>query len=345
MVSRSAAVEEYFQPRVVAPADFLRGHRRRGRAVPARVRRDEAEAAARAGDPRERAGRADPRALARGPRLDARLDERRQEPLGGRVAAVAAVRAVLGAARARAHAPEEAAGVRHAGRDRPRRRATCARCIDAIGGGRRVPERPRRVAVRRGSGGVAATGRRPARCRCRRPRRAATRPTSRSTATGRSCSTRRSRRPADEASRGATRRRPPSPRASATSPTRTRASTSRSRRTSIRSRALRPAHRRRTGPDAGRGLRPGGRIDSLPRGSLAALRRRRRSRSFSSTCLYAGCGYFDRKGTANPTALQKDGPGRFLFLAGRALGYAPLPRRDPRHHTTPTRIPHPSRRP
>ena len=109
MVSRSAAVEEYFQPRVVAPADFLRGIDVARSAVPPRLRRDEAQAVAGAGDPRERARRAHPRALARRPRMDAGVDERREEPLGRRVAALAAVGAVLGAARARAHAPEEAA--------------------------------------------------------------------------------------------------------------------------------------------------------------------------------------------------------------------------------------------
>jgi Ca-activated chloride channel family protein len=56
MVSRSAAVEEYFQPKVVAPADFLRGIDIGGAAVPPRLRRDEDEAAPGAGDPRERAG-------------------------------------------------------------------------------------------------------------------------------------------------------------------------------------------------------------------------------------------------------------------------------------------------
>ena len=133
MVSRSAAVEEYFQPKVVAPADFLRGIDVGGRAVPSRLRRDEDEAAAGAGDPRERARRADPRAVARGARLVARLDERREEPLGRRVAALAGYGPVLGAARARAHAAEAPAAARHARRDRSRDGHVHA-ALDAIGG-------------------------------------------------------------------------------------------------------------------------------------------------------------------------------------------------------------------
>jgi Ca-activated chloride channel family protein len=89
MVSRSAAVEEYFQPKRGVPGGLPSRDRRRGRAVSPRIRRDEDESDARAGDPRERAGRADPRAMARRPRLVPRLDERREEPLGRRVATLA----------------------------------------------------------------------------------------------------------------------------------------------------------------------------------------------------------------------------------------------------------------
>ena len=69
--------------------------------------------------------RAHPRALARGPRLVAGVDQRREEALGRRVAALAGLGAVLGPARARAHAPEAAQRARH--EDRGRRRARCTR--------------------------------------------------------------------------------------------------------------------------------------------------------------------------------------------------------------------------
>ena len=106
------------------PGGLPARHRHGDGAVPARLRGDEDEAPARAGDPRERARRAHPRALARGARLVVGVDERRQEPLGGRVVAVAGLRAVLGAARAGAHAPEAAPRVRLSGPRSTRPRGT-----------------------------------------------------------------------------------------------------------------------------------------------------------------------------------------------------------------------------
>ncbi|MBK6577833.1 MAG: VWA domain-containing protein [Sandaracinaceae bacterium] len=132
-VARSAAVEEYFQPMVVQNADFLRGIDIASGAVPARLRGDPPQAHTRAGHPAERSGRAHPGALARGPRLDHGVDQRREEPLGRGVAALAAVLPLLDPAGARAHAPAPPRdaghdrrgagrrGARHGGRHRPRR--------------------------------------------------------------------------------------------------------------------------------------------------------------------------------------------------------------------------------
>ena len=143
---RSAAVEEYFQPQRRRARGLPARHRHRRRAVPPRLRRDEDEAAARAGDPRERDRRADPRALARGPRLVARVDERREEPLGRRVAALAAATASSGVSSCASTCARRSGSSSTCAPRSIRRRATCKRVDRRDRRRRRIPERARREA-------------------------------------------------------------------------------------------------------------------------------------------------------------------------------------------------------
>ncbi|MCB9623372.1 MAG: VWA domain-containing protein [Sandaracinus sp.] len=68
---------------------------RRERALPSRLRRDAHEARARAARARERPSGADSRAVAHRPGLEPRVDQRREEPLGGRMGAVERLLALL----------------------------------------------------------------------------------------------------------------------------------------------------------------------------------------------------------------------------------------------------------
>ena len=284
MVSRSAAVEEYFQPKRRRAGGLPARHRHRRRAVPARLRRDEDEAAAGAGDPRERARRAHPRALARGPRLDARVDERREEPLGGRVAALAAVGPVLGAARARAHAPEEAAGVRHARRDRPgdgpraRRRSTRSAATTASRTGStrssRSPGPQPGGETRKVPMPQTAPGRYEADFPLDRYgsfllHASLEKPIDDGHGNVKSATRRRELRARDE-------------------PVSARVPRPRPRRGDARARG-RGHGRARSIPTPAAVFDPAGEVDPLPRGPLAALRRRRPSRSSCSTCSCGAC--------------------------------------------------------
>ncbi len=106
LVSQQAAVEEWFPVSQVGNADFLKGISISSAPllhgyVSTQLKPTPAQLIL-----AERPRRTDPRTLARRARLGARVDERRQERLVRRVAALAGVLAVLGAARARAHARE-----------------------------------------------------------------------------------------------------------------------------------------------------------------------------------------------------------------------------------------------
>ena len=193
MVSRSAAVEEYFQPRVVAPADFLRGIDVAGAPflhgyVATKMKPPPAQEI-----------------------LESELGEpilaRWHVGLGWTLAWTSDVKnhwavewlrwpqwgQFWGAARARAHAPEEAPGVRHARGDRcgdgPRAR------------GDRRDRRRRRfqngleatLAVTGPEGSGSPAGSAPRKVPMPQTAPGRYEPTSRSTATARSCFTRRSR--------------------------------------------------------------------------------------------------------------------------------------------------------
>ncbi len=270
------------------------GDRLRERAVPPRLRRDEDEAASSAGDPPERGGRADPCAVACGPRLVACVDERREEPLGRRVAAVARLWPVLGPARPRAHASEEAPAVRHARGDRRghRPRAGFHRRDRRR---RPLPERPRREARRRLGRSPTA---RSETWRCGRPLQAATSPTFRSSGLVRSfCMPLSRRRPTTGRARRACR----SPRASDTSRIRTPASMSRWPRISSRSRGpLRSRAESWTPTPRRSSIRPGETIryhqDLWSRFIGAAMA------VYLLDLLVRRVRIFDRKKTSRPTA-------------------------------------------
>jgi Ca-activated chloride channel homolog len=130
LIAHAAAVEEWFPVTQVGDAAFLRGiDIRTAPNLHGFVKTDADEADARDRAAPERHGRADFGAHARGSRVDARLDQRREVAVGGRVAALARVREVLGSAGTRAHAPQAPARARHEDRDHQRGAARFGRCL------------------------------------------------------------------------------------------------------------------------------------------------------------------------------------------------------------------------
>jgi Ca-activated chloride channel family protein len=154
MIARAAAVEEWFPVVQTGTRVVPAQHRHSHRAEPARLRLHQDEADARGRAARQRHGRAHPRALACGPRLEPGVDERREVALGRGVAALARLGALLGAARARAHAPETPPRARHEGRGDLRRGG---RHGGRVWSGRALRERLRLEA--RGEGARARRGR------------------------------------------------------------------------------------------------------------------------------------------------------------------------------------------
>ncbi len=158
LIARQAAVEDWFPVQQVAPADFLKGIAINSAPllhgyVATQMKGPPAQL-----DPRQRSRRADSGALEGRARHHAGLDQRREEPMGRRLAALARLQQVLGPAGARQHAQEAAPRAGHEDRGGRRR---CARHGRRLHYGRTLRQRHGVEAHHQGAG----AGGRPSRSR------------------------------------------------------------------------------------------------------------------------------------------------------------------------------------